>query len=175
MRPDLRLARLPSPIGDLLIVTDETDTLRALEFADTEPRLHRHTKGQTLRPASLPQPIRTALEAYFAGTLTALDTLPVTPSGTPFQNKVWSELRRIHPGATTTYASLAAQIGHPTAIRATGAANGANPISLVIPCHRVIGADGTLTGYGGGLPRKAWLLNHERLNASAQGTPKPTG
>jgi len=101
------------------------------------------------------------LAAYFAGTLTTFD-LPLEPGGTAFQREVWSELQRIPYGTTCAYRDIASQIGRPDAVRAVGAANGQNPIPIVIPCHRVIGANGALTGFGGGLPMKRWLLAHER-------------
>lgn len=107
----------------------------------------------------------TALEAmlrrYFAGDLAVLDTIPVELNGTPFQKRVWQALRRIPSGSTISYADLARRIGSPSAIRAVGTANGANPVAVIVPCHRVIGSDGRLTGYGGGLDRKQWLLSHE--------------
>jgi methylated-DNA-[protein]-cysteine S-methyltransferase len=102
-----------------------------------------------------------ALRRYFAGDVFALDALEVDTGGTPFQQEVWRTLRRIPAGTTWSYAHLAKEIGRPSATRAVAAANGANPVSIVIPCHRVIGSDGSLTGYGGGLPRKRWLLVHE--------------
>ncbi len=102
-----------------------------------------------------------ALQRYFAGDLRALDSIEVDTGGTPFQQEVWRALRRIPAGSTWSYARLAREIGRPSAVRAVAAANGANPVSIVIPCHRVIGSDGSLTGYGGGLPRKRWLLVHE--------------
>lgn len=103
-----------------------------------------------------------ALGTYFSGgNLAALDGLEVELNGTPFQRRVWSALRRVRAGRTVSYSDLARAIGAPAAVRAVGAANGANPIALVVPCHRVIGADGSLTGYGGGLERKRWLLRHE--------------
>ncbi len=102
-----------------------------------------------------------ALRAYFAGDLTAIDNLPVETAGTLFQRLVWRALREIPCGQTISYAQLAQRIGRPAAARAVGLANGANPVSIVVPCHRVIGASGSLTGYGGGLERKRWLLTHE--------------
>jgi methylated-DNA-[protein]-cysteine S-methyltransferase len=102
-----------------------------------------------------------ALRRYFAGSLAALDGIEVDTGGTPFQQLVWTALRRIPAGTTWSYARLAKEIGRPSATRAVAAANGANPVSIVVPCHRVIGSDGSLTGYGGGLPRKRWLLVHE--------------
>ncbi|HEY9473834.1 MAG TPA: methylated-DNA--[protein]-cysteine S-methyltransferase [Mycobacteriales bacterium] len=101
------------------------------------------------------------LRAYFAGELTAFD-VPLAPAGTPFQQRVWAALREIPYGRTVTYGELADQIGRPTAARAVGLANGRNPVSIIVPCHRVVGSTGALTGYGGGLESKAWLLDHER-------------
>jgi methylated-DNA-[protein]-cysteine S-methyltransferase len=103
------------------------------------------------------------LEAYFAGELTTFD-MPLKLSGTHFQLRVWSELQRIPYGETISYGELARRLGNPAAVRAVGLANGRNPITIVVPCHRVIGADGSLTGYGGGLERKAWLLDHEAIH-----------
>jgi methylated-DNA-[protein]-cysteine S-methyltransferase len=105
--------------------------------------------------------LRNKLSAYFAGELSALAGLTVLTGGTPFQRQVWAALRKIPIGKTTSYGALAQRIGRPNAIRAVGLANGANPVGVVIPCHRVIGADGSLTGYAGGLERKRWMLEHE--------------
>lgn len=107
-----------------------------------------------------------ALQRYFDGEITALDAIPVAFSGTPFQKKVWTALRTIHAGTTLSYGDLARRIGEPAAVRAVGLANGRNPIGVVVPCHRVIGSDGSLTGYGGGLPRKRWLLDHEARHSA---------
>ena len=101
------------------------------------------------------------MRRYFEGDIAAIDTIEVKTGGTPFQRSVWKALRKIEAGTTVTYAELARRIGRPTAIRAAGLANGQNPIGIVVPCHRVIGSDGSLTGYGGGLQRKEWLLKHE--------------
>jgi methylated-DNA-[protein]-cysteine S-methyltransferase len=101
------------------------------------------------------------VEAYFEGELHALDGLAVEPGGTSFQREVWSALQRIPVGVTTSYSELAAAIGHPAAVRAVGMANSRNPIAVVIPCHRVVGRDGSLTGYAAGIERKRWLLRHE--------------
>ena len=167
----LRLERRASPAGEMLIVTDEEGTLRALDFADFEPRLHRLLTRQcgtyTLEDGAAPPPVTAALDAYFAGDIAALDGLRVATGGTAFQRNVWAALRAIPAGATMSYGALAAQIGKPGASRAVGLANGANPVAIVVPCHRVIGADGSLTGYGGGLPRKRWLLDHERRHVTA--------
>jgi methylated-DNA-[protein]-cysteine S-methyltransferase len=106
------------------------------------------------------------LRRYFGGELTALDEVAVELNGTSFQRQVWQALRRIPSGTTISYAELARRIGNPSAIRAVGTANGANPVAVIVPCHRVIGSDGSLTGYGGGLNRKHWLLTHEGSAAS---------
>lgn len=161
----LILSQLPSPIGTILIVTDEDGALRALDFEDYRPRLdrllHRHYGAVMPEPGDVPAAVATTLDAYFAGDLTAPDRLATATNGTDFQRLVWAELRRLSPGQTVTYGTMSARIGRPGASRAMGLANGANPIAIVVPCHRVIGADGSLTGYGGGLARKQWLLRHE--------------
>jgi methylated-DNA-[protein]-cysteine S-methyltransferase len=101
------------------------------------------------------------MKRYFAGDLAAIDELPVRTAGTPFQRDVWRALRAIPHGTTVSYAKLAEQVGRPNAVRAVGLANGSNPIGVVVPCHRVVGSNGSLTGYGGGIERKRWLLQHE--------------
>jgi methylated-DNA-[protein]-cysteine S-methyltransferase len=155
-------------------VTDEDGNLRALEFADHEFRVHRflrdHYGEYSLQDGAAPKSVVSALDAYFAGDLAALDRIKVATNGTPFQRKVWQALRKIPAGTTISYGQLAAQIGRPSASRAVGAANGSNPVAIVVPCHRVIGANGTLTGYGGGLPRKRWLLDHEQQHSSRENT-----
>ncbi len=159
------LSRLPSPLGDLLAVTAADGTLHALDFADFEARLRRlfarHHPQAVLTPGEPPAELTGALAAYFVGTVTALDGLPVARIGSEFQRRVWAALRQIPAGETRSYGQLAAAIGQPTASRAIGLANGANPIGIVVPCHRVIGSGGALTGYAGGVERKAWLLRHE--------------
>ncbi len=160
------LDRLPTAIGDLLIVFDEAGRLRALDWDDYEARMRRLLRLQyraeiSLQSGGAPSRIRDALTSYFAGDHAALDAIEVEIAGTPFQRTLWSALRSIPSGQTSTYGALAEKIGLPKAIRAVGAANGANPISIVLPCHRVIGSDQRLTGYGGGLDRKRWLLTHE--------------
>lgn len=161
----LILERLATPIGEALVVTDEAGALRAFNWTDYEPRMRawigRHYPKARLREGRSPETVRQALLAYFGGEARALDGLAWRASGTAFQLTVWQALCAIPAGETLSYAGLAARIGRPSAVRAVGLANGANPISLVVPCHRVIGADGSLTGYGGGLPRKRWLLAHE--------------
>ncbi|GAB0118050.1 methylated-DNA--[protein]-cysteine S-methyltransferase [Acidisoma sp. 7E03] len=161
----LSLDRIASPIGEILLVFEGT-VLRALDFHDYEPRMQRllrlHYGRVSLAPAAAPPALRAPLDRYFAGDFAALDGIETATGGTAFQRSVWAALRRIPPGRTSGYGQLAAMIGRPAASRAVGAANGANPIAVVVPCHRVIGADATLTGYGGGLSRKAWLLAHEK-------------
>jgi methylated-DNA-[protein]-cysteine S-methyltransferase len=162
---DLLLDRLPSPIGTLLLVWQE-NALRALDFGDNEARFERILRVRygafRLEPLHAPASIRDPIEAYFQGELTAIDSVPVETNGTPFQQQVWKALREIPAGRTTSYGALAACIGRAGASRAVGLANGSNPVGLVVPCHRVIGANGALTGYGGGMDRKRWLLDHEQ-------------
>ena len=151
----------------MLIVADRDGNLRATGWSEYETGIHGYLSvhhgehGFSLEPARNPGGITHAIGRYFAGELSAIDRLPVQASGTPFQCEVWRALRTIPCGTTTSYAKLAAQIGRPAAVRAVGLANGANPIGVVVPCHRVIGADGSLTGYGSGIERKSWLLKHE--------------
>lgn len=157
---------MATPIGEMLVVADEQERLRALGWADFEARLQRQlaaSYGSTLRLRSGPTSpvIREALHAYLEGKLDAIDTLPVETGGTSFQREVWEALRRIPAGTTLSYRDLAMRIGRPNAVRAVGHANGANPICVVVPCHRLVGSDGSLTGYGGGLHRKRWLIDHE--------------
>jgi O-6-methylguanine DNA methyltransferase len=167
----LLLDRYDASISPILIVTDAEGNLRALQFADDNERMQRLLRTQNgdyeLSDGAAPPSIIRALDAYFEGDLVALDDVPVATGGTPFQREVWRALRAIPAGKTSSYGQLAAQLGRPTATRAVGAANGANPISIVVPCHRVIGASGALTGYGGGLLRKRWLLDHERRHCQA--------
>ncbi|HYP62434.1 MAG TPA: methylated-DNA--[protein]-cysteine S-methyltransferase [Acidocella sp.] len=162
---DLYLDQMDTPIGPALLVTDAEGAVRALDFADYEPRMTRllrlHYGKATPRPGAAPASVKDRLTRYFTGELDALDNIRCATGGTEFQRRVWAALRTIKPGTTLSYGRLAAQLGHPLASRAVGLANGANPISIIVPCHRVIGANGTLTGYGGGLPRKQWLLAHE--------------
>jgi methylated-DNA-[protein]-cysteine S-methyltransferase len=161
------IEHVPAPTGTMLLVTDEQDVLRALDWEDYEPRMHRLLRlhygegGVRLEANPRTSTARRALEAYYTGTLSALDTVRVQTGGTAFQREVWAALRAIPVGTTTTYGRLAAQLGRPKAMRAVGMANGANPIGIVVPCHRVIGANAALTGYGGGIERKRWLLAHE--------------
>ena len=161
----LTLDRVATPAGEVLLVTDADGAVRALDFAGYEERtmrlLRRHWGPVALVDGSAPGPVRAAVRAYFAGDLRALEGLAVKTNGTPFQRAVWASLRTIPAGQTRTYGQLAAAIGAPKAVRAAGLANGQNPVALIVPCHRVIGQNGTLTGYAGGLERKRWLLDHE--------------
>ncbi len=149
--------QMESPIGLLRLIW-EPAALCALEFDNCR----KPYKDSALTPQVAPSHIRGPIEAYFDGDLQAIDRVPVEAGGTAFQRQVWSALREIPFATTTTYGALAAKIGRPGASRAVGLANGANPVGIVVPCHRVIGSGGTLTGYSGGLDRKRWLLAHEQ-------------
>jgi methylated-DNA-[protein]-cysteine S-methyltransferase len=159
--------RLQTPIGELLIVADRAGNLRTIDWTDHEARMRQLLDryygkgGYAIEAARDPGGLSRAMARYFKGDIGVIDTLPVETAGTPFQRSVWRQLRKIRSGKTISYATLAGRIGKPKAVRAAGLANGQNPISIVVPCHRVIGSDGSLTGYGGGLPRKKWLLEHE--------------
>ena len=143
----------PSPVGDLLLTADDEGRLTGL---------HTRHDGATARDDGAFDTVREQLDAYFAGDLEEFD-LPLALHGTPFQLRVWDELARIPFAETISYKELALRLGDLKLVRAVGLANGRNPVSIVIPCHRVIGADGTLVGYGGGLERKRWLLDHEAV------------
>ena len=159
-------------MGDIRLVSDADGGLRALDFDGHDDRMQRllrlHYGEVDLAPGPAPVAVTRALSAYFDGDLSALDAVPTTTGGTDFQRSVWAALRDIPPGETMGYGQLAARIGRPSASRAVGAANGANPVAIIVPCHRVIGASGSLTGFGGGLARKAWLLEHERRHAGGR-------
>jgi methylated-DNA-[protein]-cysteine S-methyltransferase len=159
------LDRLKTPIGIALLVTDRDGVLCALDWEDHEARMLQLLRLQhgvlALKQAAAPRGITQALSAYFDGEFARLNDISWRVAGTPFQRKVWHALPTIRPGTTMSYGALAASLGSPRAMRAVGHANGANPISVVIPCHRLIGADGALVKYGGGLHRKSWLLAHE--------------
>lgn len=162
---DLTLDRIETPVGTVLLVVDPDGAVRALDFAGYEGRmmglLRRHYGDAPLTDGRAPEAVRTAVASYFGGDHRALDGLTVKTAGTDFQRAVWAALRDIPAGETRTYGQLAAAIGRPKAVRAAGLANGQNPVAVIVPCHRVIGANGTLTGYAGGLERKQWLLDHE--------------
>lgn len=163
----LMIDRIQTPIGEMVIAADHDGNLRAVDWSEYDPRMlrlltrHYGADGFTLEPGKNPHGFADAIARYFAGDFSALDNLPVATAGTPFQRTVWRALREIPSGTTVSYADLAQKIGKPTATRAVGLANGSNPVGVIVPCHRVIGANGSLTGYGGGIERKRWLLDHE--------------
>lgn len=165
---ELLFDRIAAPAGApfeaLLVVVDGLH-LCALDFAGYEQRMHRllarRYPSYRLVETRNPQGAAACLEAYLAGDMRAVDAVPVKTGGTEFQAAAWQALREIAPGTTATYGEQAARIGRPAAVRAIGAANGQNPIAVVLPCHRVVGANGSLTGYAGGLAAKQWLLAHE--------------
>jgi methylated-DNA-[protein]-cysteine S-methyltransferase len=165
----LYIDQIPGPIGTMLVIHDAQGRMRGLDFHDCEPRMRQLFRryygvegtAYVLKGGVAPAIIRRALSSYFAGDLGAIDCIPVVTAGTDFQRAVWAALRKIRPGTTISYGALARQLGRPRSMRAVGLANGANPIGIVVPCHRVIGADASLTGYGGGIDRKRWLLTHE--------------
>jgi methylated-DNA-[protein]-cysteine S-methyltransferase len=162
---------LATPIGQLIYICDNESRLRMVDWSDHEARalrllgLHYGKSGYTLIKQRDPFGLTTRLAAYFAGDIHAIDDIPTATAGTAFQREVWRALRVIPAAQTISYGKLAERIGRPSAVRAVGLANGSNPIGVVVPCHRVIGANGSLTGYGGGLHRKEWLLAHERAHA----------
>jgi methylated-DNA-[protein]-cysteine S-methyltransferase len=159
---------VPTPIGEAQLICDAKGRLLLFGWYERDDQWQRyasHLGDAELVPTKDPFGLSTAIAAYMAGNVTVIDDLPVVFCGTPFQNKVWHALRTIPAGETLSYGALARQIGDPKAMRAVGLANGSNPIGLVVPCHRVIGSDGSLTGYGGGLERKKWLLAHEARHA----------
>src|SRR5437763_7204553 len=161
--------RLESTIGTLLLIHDRKGHVRALDFHDFESRmrrllrLHYGAEGNdfAVEDRAAPTTIRRAISDYFSGDLCAINSIPVTTGGTSFQREVWAALRTIEVGTTLSYGASARQLGRPKSGRAVGSANGANPVAIAVPCHRVIGADGSLTGDGGGISRKRWLLTHE--------------
>lgn len=163
--------RLATPAGEMIVIADAEGNLRVIDWTDHEARMklmldRQYGRGNwSLTPARDPGGLTSAMRRYFEGDRAAIDKLPVKTAGTPFQKSVWKALRGIACGSTISYAELARRIGRPRAVRAVGLANGQNPVSVVVPCHRVIGSDGSLTGYGGGLPRKKWLLEHEGVKA----------
>ena len=162
--------RIETPLGPMLLLARD-GVLVGLEFDDQPERIARDLRlrfGTAEQfPAANPHGFSDRIRAYFAGELSAIDDIPADGGGTAFQRRVWAELRRIPCGTTVSYGEIARRLGDPKATRAVGLANGRNPISIVVPCHRVIGADGSLTGYGGGLDRKTWLLRHEGIALAA--------
>jgi len=164
---DLRLTRLDTPTGRMLIVTDQEGRARAIDWDDCQTRMNRLLRRHygvmvdDLRESRGTSAALQALERYFGGALHAIDSVATATNGTGFQQTVWAALRTIPSGRPISYGALATRIGRPKAIRAVGLANGSNPIAIIVPCHRVIGANASLTGYGGGLDRKRWLLAYE--------------
>lgn len=158
----IHVAVLQSPIGPLTLASHD-GRVCLLHFGrpDVQGVLARWYPGDPSEVHDDPAGAATALRAYFEGDLGALDRIPIELNGTGFQQQVWNALRRIPAGTTAAYSEIARTIGAPSAVRAVGAANGANPVAVIVPCHRVIGSNGSLTGYGGGLDRKRWLLQHE--------------
>lgn len=167
MTQTFRLSRIPTPVGDMLIAVDDEDRLRVLDWDSHVERMERlmeryYGRGAvTLAETDVAHPVRDKLLAYVEGDIGAIDDISTETPGTAFQRRVWAALREIPAGQTWSYGRLAVHVGEPGAARAVGLANGSNPIGVVVPCHRVIGADGSLTGYGGGMERKRWLLRHE--------------
>jgi methylated-DNA-[protein]-cysteine S-methyltransferase len=156
--------RISTPIGDMILIARD-GVILLLEFADTDGRVMREMKARfgqvVLQPTDNPFGLSDVIRDYFAGQLHAIDQLISDGGGTDFERKVWSELRNIACGTTCSYGDIARKLGDINLSRAVGLANGKNPVAIVVPCHRVIGADGSMTGYGGGLARKQWLLRHE--------------
>jgi methylated-DNA-[protein]-cysteine S-methyltransferase len=166
-RISLTIEAVDTPIGGLLLVCDGDGVLRAADFDDCEERLYRllgrrlGLSSFELLPGMIPDPVKTEVAAYFAGDLAATGRITLKTDGTAFQDGVWNALREMAPGQPVTYAELANDLGRSGATRAVGHANAANPFCVVVPCHRLVGAGGALTGYSGGLQRKRWLLAHE--------------
>lgn len=168
MIDQLLMSKINTPIGELLFVFDEEGYLYATDWADYEERMRRllklyHSPNLTLHVSNDDNQLAISLREYFDGNIKAIDNIECRSGGTKFQKEVWNALRSIPVGQTMSYGELARKINRPQAVRAVGAANGANPISVVVPCHRVIGANGSLTGYAGGIERKRWLLQHEAI------------
>ena len=182
----LHLTKVSSPIGTILLVTD-AGVLVSLDYVGYEARMMRlltkrygpfelvETSPDDQHCSTVEIDLVARLHAYLNGELTVIDTIPVNPGGTKFQASVWQALRSIPPGTVISYGDLARQLGNPAAVRAVGTTNGLNPISIVLPCHRVIGANGSLTGYAGGLDRKRWLLNHEGVDLTNAHTSADSG
>ena len=159
---------LPTPVGTL-VLTHDGEALWNIAFEDREERrtveLARHAPGAVVRPLRQRSAFSAALAAYVNGDLGAIEALRVADMGTPFQRKAWAGLRKVPAGQTLSYGEQATRIGHPGAARAVGRANGLNPVSIVVPCHRLVASDGALVHYGGGIERKRWLIDHEARHA----------
>lgn len=161
----LTLSRMPSPLGDMLLATDADACIHALEFGHQQARLQRRLRMRhaDLVPGPSPASIAGAVARYFEGDLTAIEAIATIIDGSELERRVWAALRRIPPGRTMSYGTLARSLGYadPRMAIDIGMANSANPIALVVPCHRVVGSKGELKGYAWGLERKRWLLAHE--------------
>jgi methylated-DNA-[protein]-cysteine S-methyltransferase len=159
--------KITTPLGPLWILCDEQFRLRAVEWEEYSDRMvqllgvHYRVEGYQRVSGTNPGGLSDRLHDYFDGDLGVIETLPTATAGTEFQREVWKTLRTIPCGQVMHYGQLAEQLGRAGAARAVGAANGSNPVSIVVPCHRVIGRNGTMTGYAGGVSRKEWLLRHE--------------
>lgn len=166
-----------TPIGSLVVVEDEAGAPFMIEFADCEHRMERWLQKRLnsgrfgLQAGSVSAATVQAFADYFLGRVDALRGLAVRLDGTAFQNEMWTVLRDVSPGETLAYGVFADRLGRPNASRAVGHANGANPLAIVVPCHRLVGANGDLTNYGGGLWRKRWLLDHEARHAAVDSEP----
>ena len=163
---------IDTPIGPLTLIADEAGMLHMAEFSHCLDRMERWLGRRLgkdrakLEAGNVPGSVEDAFAAYFGGDVGAIRGLAVWLTGTAFQNEVWTALRDIRPGETFSYGMFADGLGRPQSARAVGHANGANPLSIVVPCHRLVGADGALTNYGGGIERKRWLLDHEARHAN---------
>jgi methylated-DNA-[protein]-cysteine S-methyltransferase len=166
--PSIDVATMPSPVGELTLAASG-GRVCLVHFGAASPKVMSKLRtwypDLATRTVGDPAGAVSVLRRYFAGDLGCLDEIAVDLHGTPFQTSVWAALRGVRVGTTISYAELAKRIGAPSAVRAVGAANGANPVAVVLPCHRIIGTNGSLTGYGGGLDRKRWLLDHEGVVA----------
>jgi len=171
----LLVEKIASPIGAVLI-THDGNVLCNVEFADSAERrrqeLAQHFPNTAIEPARDHSNLSAAIARYFDGEVTSIDDLPVAGIGTPFQQECWAALRIIAPGSTRSYGEQARALDKPHAARAVGRANASNPFAIVVPCHRLCGANGDLTGYGGGLERKRWLLDHEARHARVGARPR---
>jgi methylated-DNA-[protein]-cysteine S-methyltransferase len=162
-----QLATVDTPIGPLTVAAHGRRVC-LVHFGPVDRYVRSSLESwypdEPVEPHDDPAGAVSVLKRYFAGDLASLDEIEVELHGTSFQQRVWTALRTVREGTTLSYAKLADRVGSPAAVRAVGAANGANPVAVVLPCHRIIGSDGSLTGYGGGLDRKRWLLSHEGVN-----------
>lgn len=169
----LCVGSIETPIGALIVAADSDGVIWAADFIDHEDRFIRLLERRfgrftySLSPGSVAEEISSAMATYFTGDFEPMRRLRLQTGGTPFQQSVWQSLRDIPSGVPTNYASLATQLGRSNAARAVGHANASNPFNIIVPCHRLVGANGDLTGYAGGLERKRWLLDHEARHAGS--------